>query len=323
MKILILGGAGFLGANMVRRCLATGGNQITVLDSLDPHLHATINHLRPVWEQIRFVRGDLRDENILAEIVQQQDVIFNCAAQTSHPLSIQYPLLDAEINCLGNLKLLEAIRLLNKRAVVVYTSSSTVIGKATNAVITEDHGERPLEIYSANKGVAEKYYQIYHSLHDLNTIVLRFANLYGPYGKPYPEFGFINYFIHLARANQPITIFGTGDQLRNVMYVDDATELLYQAAQSRDLVGKLFFATGDEHLPVREIAATITRVFQRGTILNVDWPEERRRIEIDRVAFSSARLRAAINWKPRYHFESGLQQMRMLLETRPVAEATE
>src|SRR5271157_2717313 len=125
MKILVIGGAGFLGANLVRHCLSEPDVQITVMDSLDPHLHATTENLREVWKRIRFVRGDIRDEALLAEIVQNQDIIFNCAAQTSHPLSIQYPLLDVDINCQGNLKLLEAVRLLNKDAVVVYTSSST------------------------------------------------------------------------------------------------------------------------------------------------------------------------------------------------------
>lgn len=117
MKTLIIGGAGFLGANLVRRCLAEPGVEVMVMDSLDPHLHATTANLRPVWKLIRFVRGDLWDETLLAEVVQGQDVIFNCAAQTSHPFSIQYPLLDAGINCNGNLKLPEAVRLVNSAAV--------------------------------------------------------------------------------------------------------------------------------------------------------------------------------------------------------------
>jgi UDP-glucose 4-epimerase len=162
MKILITGGAGFLGSNLVRHCLAEKSCQVTVLDSLDPLVHSTTQHLQDVWSKIRFIRGDIRNETLLAEIVQDQDIIFNCAAQTSHALSVQYPLLDAEINCLGSLKLLEAVRLLNKDAVVVYSSSSTVTGKALNEIADEDHPERPLEIYSANKGVAEKYFRIYH-----------------------------------------------------------------------------------------------------------------------------------------------------------------
>ncbi len=314
MNILIIGGAGFLGANLVRRCLAEPGTAVTVLDSLDPHLHATTANLQEVWEKIRFVRGDMRDETLLAEIVQGQEIIFNCAAQTSHPLSIQYPLLDAEINCLGNLKLLESIRLLNPRARVVYTSSSTVIGKALTEVVDEDHWERPLEIYSANKGVAEKYYRIYHTIHDLNTVVLRFANLFGPYGKGYPEFGFINHFIHQAWNGQEIEIFGSGEQSRNILYVEDATEILWRAASEPRLVGESWFATGDQHLSVAEIAAKIVQAFQRGAVTHIDWPEERKRIEIDHVRFSSERLRAIVDWHPRFDLETGLQRTRLVLE---------
>src|SRR5437867_3954337 len=116
MRVLIIGGAGFLGANLVRRCLAEPGVELTVMDSLDPHLHATTDNLKEVWDRIRFVRGDIRDETLVADLVQGQDAILNCAAQTSHPLSIRFPLLDADVNCMGNLKLLEAVRLLNKGA---------------------------------------------------------------------------------------------------------------------------------------------------------------------------------------------------------------
>lgn len=314
MNVLIIGGAGFLGVNLVRLCLREPAIELTVMDSLDPHLYSTTGNLIDVWKKIKFVRGDLRDETLLAHIVQGQDVIFNCAAQTSHPLSIQYPLLDAEINCLGNLKLLEAVRLLNKRAVLVYTSSSTVIGKALHEVVDEDHWERPLEIYSANKSVAEKYYRIYHTIHDLNTIVLRFANLYGPYGKGYPEFGFINYFIHLAWQNQEIKIFGSGKQTRNVMYVDDAVDILWRIAKEKRLAGETYFATGMEHLSVAEIAKKIVCVLGRGKVTHVEWPEDRRRIEIEDVKFSSARLQSAVNWKPCWDFESGLKKTKEVLE---------
>ena len=314
MNVLIIGGAGFLGANLVRRCLAEPGVEVTVMDSLDPHLRSTTRNLQEIWDRIDFVRGDLRDEHLLSDLVQDQDVIFNCAAQTSHPLSIQYPLLDADINCLGNLKLLEAIRLLNERAVVVYTSSSTVIGKAESSLIDEDHVEKPLEIYSANKGVAEKYYRIYHTLHDLKTMVLRFANLYGPYGKGYPEFGFVNYFIDRAWQNEEIKIFGTGEQTRNILYVNDATEILWRAAHDERLIGETYLATGDEHPSVREIAETIVDVLGRGRVTYVDWPEERRRIEIDHVLFSSARLRSLTDWQPLYNFKTALQELKGVLE---------
>jgi UDP-glucose 4-epimerase len=315
MNVLIIGGAGFLGANLVRRCLAEPGNKVTVLDTLDPKLKATTQNLRSVWNQIRFVRGSMGDEPLIADIVQGKDVIFNCAAQTSHPLSLTDPIHDAEINCVGNLRVLEAVRLLNPEAVVVYTSSSTVIGKALGDVVDETHGEKPLDIYSANKGAAEKYYRIYNRVHDLKTVMLRFANLYGPYGKGFPEFGFVNYFLNLAWTGQEIKIFGSGKQQRNVTYVEDATEVLYRAAQEPKLFGEVYFATHDEHLAVLEIAERIIEVLGRGTLNHVDWPDERKRIEIDDVKISSKLLRSLTGWKPRYNFSEGLARTKQILES--------
>jgi UDP-glucose 4-epimerase len=314
VNVLVIGGAGFLGANLVRRCLADPKNRVTVLDTLDPKLRATTATLHGVWDKIRFVRGSMADEPLIADLVQGKDVIFNCAAQTSHPLSLLDPVHDAEINCLANLKLLESVRLLNRDATLVYTSSSTVIGRAEGDVVDEKHGERPLDIYSANKGVAEKYYRIYHRVHDLKTVVLRFANLYGPYGKGYPEFGFVNYFLHLAWTNQVIRVFGSGAQKRNVMHVDDATEILLRSAAEPRLRGDVLFATHHEHLSVLEIAQQIVEILGRGSLDHVEWPDERRRIEIDDVQISSELIRSITGWRPALSFREGLARTRRVLE---------
>jgi UDP-glucose 4-epimerase len=314
MKILIIGGAGFVGANLVRFCLRQPGAEITVLDSLEPRLRSDPANLASVMNSIRFVRGSLLDEPLLAEVVAGQQIVFNCAAQSSHPLSIEEPLFDAEINCLGNLKLLEAMRQWNQDAVVVYASSSTVIGRAVGQVVDESHGEKPLDIYSANKGVAEKYYRIYHAVHDLKTVVLRFANLYGPYGKGLPQFGFLNYFIHVARQGGTIQVFGEGRQTRNVLFVEDATQALWVAAQHPGLFGDAWFVAHDEHLSVSQIAAAVVRAAGRGAVSHVPWPDVRRRIEIDNVRIASVRFRELTGWQPRYSFEEGLRKTIQIME---------
>ncbi len=314
MNILIVGGAGFVGANLVRRCLLDATNQVTVLDSLEPRLQSDVRNLGDVWSRMRFVRGSMSDEPLIADVVQGMDVIFNCAGQTSHTLSLVDPLFDAELNCLGNLRLLEATRLLNPRATVLYTSSSTVVGRAVGEVVDEDHAERPLDIYSANKGVAEKYYRIYNRVHDIKTVVLRFANLYGPYGKGSPDFSFINYFIHLAWTRKEIQLYGSGEQTRNVLYVGDAVEALYRAAQTPELIGETYFAAHDEHLSVREIAEQVVAVFQRGSIRQIDWPDQRRRIDVEHVRISSEKFRAASGWRPAHSFVEGLRATKRVLE---------
>ena len=313
MRILILGGAGFLGSNLVRRCLRDGIDQVTVLDSLDPRLKSDATNLDEVRSSIEFVHGDIGDADLMAELTRDQDVIFNCAGQTSHSISLEDPLFDAQINCLGNLTVLEAMRRGGSQARVIYTSSSTVVGRGDGTIVTESHNDSPRDVYSANKGVAEKYYTIYHLVHGLSTLSIRFANLYGPYGKGFPEFGFINYFISLAAAGREITVFGDGSQTRNVMYVGDAVDLLYKCASFDRLVGGVFFAVHREHYSVREIAETIIEVFGQGTLVWTDWPRIRERIEVGDVVISGARLYHETGWEPRSKLREGLAETKLIM----------
>ena len=164
--------------------------------------------------------------------------------------------------------------------------------------------------------MAEKYYRIYQRVHDLKTVVLRFANLFGPYGKGFAEFGFVNYFLHLARNGEEIRIFGEGRQMRNVLYVEDAAEALWIAAQSPQLQGETFFAVHEEHQSVGAIAAAIVRELGSGTVAHIPWPEDRRRIEIDDVHIAAAKFRKLTGWKPRYSFEEGLRKTKAVPEIR-------
>lgn len=313
MNILILGGAGFLGNNLVRRCLKEG-HKITVVDSLDYRLKSKKENLNEVIDAIEFIQGDICDKNLMKRVIKNKEVIFNCAAQTSHTLSFKDPYFDIQVNCIGNIILLESIRRYNKDALVIYPSSSTVIGRARSRIITEDHIERPLDIYSADKGVAEKYYYIYHNVYGLNTIILRFANLYGPYGKGYPDFGFINYFISLAFKDEEITIYGDGSQLRNVMYVEDAVEILYRSIFHKELIGNIYFAVHKEHYSIREIAEEIVSVFGRGKIKMVDWPEIREKIEVNNAIISGKNLFNKLRYEPKYSLKEGLLKTKEIME---------
>jgi UDP-glucose 4-epimerase len=312
MKVLIVGGAGFVGVNLAR-CCVIDESSVTVVDSLDPRLGSTVDAVKALGERVRFVHGDMRDAGVMAELVRGHDVIVNCAGQTSHPLSMEDPQLDVALNCAGTLALLETVRQHNRDAVVIYTSSSTVTGKAVSLPIDETHREAPLDIYSANKLAAEKYHRIYHTAHGLKTIILRFANLYGPFGKGMPAFGFVNYFIHLAATDQEIRIFGPGEQLRNMLYVGDACELILRAARITTY-GEPLFAVHDEHLSVRAIAQQIIAAFGRGKQTHVEWPEDRKRIEVDDVRISGARLCELTDWAPRYSFREGLAETRAIME---------
>lgn len=320
MNVLIVGGAGFLGTNMTLRCLRTENCQVTVVDSLDPMFHSCAEFIVSLSPRVRFVQGDVRDANLMHKLVLDKDVIINCAGQTSHGLSIEYPILDAEINCIGNLSLLESVRCSNPDATVVFTSSTTVSGRNNTRTSRKKRADAPLDIYSANKGVAEKYYGIYHALHNLKTVVLRLPNLYGPYGKGYPEFGFVNYFIDRARRGETIRIFGTGKQQRNLLYVKDAVDAIWKAAARPELFGQVHTVVGPEHLSVRSIAEKIVDLTESGGIEYQEWPRERIQIDVGDVVLSSGILPKIIEWEPRYSFEKGLLETLRMYERETSVE---
>ncbi len=114
--------------------------------------------------------------------------------------------------------------------------------------------------------------------------------------------------------NDEIEVFGAGGQARNVMYVEDATEVLWRAVREPRLIGETYLAAGAEHLTVREIAESVVNVFQRGRVANVEWPDDRLRIEVGPVHLSSSRLQSVIDWKPRYDLTSGLERTRATME---------
>lgn len=314
MNILILGGAGFLGNNLVRKCLGSPKNRVTVIDSLDPKLKSTTFYLKPVWKQIKFIKGDMGDALLMDKAVKNQQVIFNCAAQSSHPLSLADPIFDAKINCLGNLTLLTSVKKNNPKAQIIYASSSTVIGKSSGNTVNEIHAEHPLDIYSANKGVAEKYYRIYHNVFNIRTLSLRFANLYGPFGKADSDFGFINYFISLAHHGLSIPVYGNGRQERNIMYVEDAVNLMYTCIDKPKLSGNIYFAVHREHYSVIEIAKKIITVFGKGRIKKITWPKVRQKVEIGNVNIQAVRLFRETGFKPVYTLTDGLKKTKTIME---------
>lgn len=317
MRILILGGAGFLGTHTVRRCLSIPDAEVTVLDSLEFLPGHLPQNSKSVWDRITYIRGSICNSKLLKDLAPSQDIIFHCAAQSSHTQSIQDPLRDAEINIEGTLKVLEALRHYNRNCVLIYPSSTSVIGKSEESVIDESHPLRPLDIYSIHKAACEQYIETYHRLYRLKTVSLRFGNLYGAFGKPEPEFGFINHFIAQAFANDTLKIFGRGTQMRNIMHGQDAADLMIRAAFTPELLGQTWMATSPFHLPIIDIAASIVRVFQSGKIVHVPWPEDRAAIEIGSVFFSSSALRKKIQWDQDTDFENGLQKTRAMMEASP------
>jgi UDP-glucose 4-epimerase len=305
-RVLITGGLGFIGSNLARRCLESGA-KVTLYDCLDPRSGGNMRNVEEIQDDVRIVLNDIRNFDGVCACIRGQDVLFSCAAYTSHPNSMKEPLIDIDVNCKGVINLLEAARRFNPQIKIVHVGTSTQIGRMQFDRIDEKHPEFPLDIYSANKSASEKYVLIYGNAYDMNTTVVRLTNCFGPRSNIVtPEFGFINYFIGLALQGKDLTVFGEGRQMRNVLYVSDAVEALVLAAVAPASDREVLFAAHDRHYSVADIARNITEQIG-GKLRFVEWPKDRKTIEVGDALFDNARIKSLLGWSAQVELAEGLK----------------
>ncbi len=306
-KVLITGGLGFIGSNVARRCVELGAS-VTIYDVLDPRSGGNMYNVRELERDVEIVLNDIRAFEGVSAVIRGQDVLFNCAAYTSHPNSMKEPLTDIDVNCKGVINVLEAVRRFNRDCKVVHVGTSTQIGRMAFSPITEEHPEFPVDIYSANKSASEKYVLVYGGAYRLRTTSVRLANVFGPRSNiRSAEFGFMNYFIGLGLQGKTITVFGEGKQLRTITYVDDVVEALLAAALSDEANGQAFFAVGDRQYTVEEIAREIVEVIG-GRVKHVEWPRDREAIEIGDAIISNEKIRTRLGWTAKVGLREGLER---------------
>ncbi|MBI3764484.1 MAG: SDR family NAD(P)-dependent oxidoreductase [Chloroflexi bacterium] len=305
-RAVVTGGLGFIGSNIVHY-LVEAGAEVVIIDSLDPRSGGDIRNIQGIEDRIELVSADIVNFDPVATIVERAAYVFHCAAHTSHPYSMRDPQRDIEVNCIGTVNVLEAIRRFRPKAKLVYVGTSTQIGQMQTRPVTESHPVAPVDIYSANKSVAEHYCRIYANAYDLGVNVVRLPNVYGPYANiSNPDFGFINYFIGRALRNETLTIYGNGLQLRSILYAGDAVTALALAAQT-DRTGQIWFAAGAQSISVKELAEAIVEACGTGRVVQVEWPEARKKIDVGDIVIDSSKIRAELGWGPAVSLSEGLR----------------
>jgi len=227
MKILVTGGAGFIGSHVLERLARDKGNTITVLDNLDSGIAENIP------SGVAFIREDIRSSKII-NIFQENtfDVVIHLAAQTMVPYSIAHPNEDADINLIGLINVLEAARLNGVKS-VVFSSSAAVYGNSINLPLKENETLVPTSFYGITKMTTEHYLRVYHELYGINTTVLRFANVYGERQGIGGEGGVVCIFSQKISENQSIDVFGDGEQTRDFVYVKDIAKAICGAIEHK------------------------------------------------------------------------------------------
>ena len=301
MKAFITGGAGFIGSTLTDRLLADGWS-VDVADDLSSGSLANLADARAVGDRrFSFHRIDIRNAAITDLIESRKpDVVFHLAAQADVRVSVARPQLDAEINLIGALNVFQGANAAKVKKVVFASSGGTIYGTPTQIPTPETHPQRPESPYGVAKKAGGDYLFYYRQIHGLDYAATAFSNVYGPRQDPHGEAGVVAIFTGLFLERRRPTIFGTGDQTRDFVYVDDVVDALTRAAERGD--GIINIGTGDE-TSVNDLYASMSRA----TGFNDPPSYAPARVgELDRSALAIDRAASELGWKPFTSLDEGV-----------------
>ena len=246
---LVTGGAGFIGSHIVGE-LVTGGEGVRVIDNLST---GTRENLLSVMDKIEFIEGDLRDPEVTARVVEGVDFVLHQAAIPSVPRSIKDPTGSTENNLNATLNLLVAARDAGVKR-VVYASSSSVYGDSPTLPKEEDFIPAPLSPYAASKLAGEYYCQVFHHVYGLETVCLRYFNVFGPRQDPLSEYAaVIPKFITMALDRKPLLVYGDGEQSRDFLLVANVVEANLLACVAEGAAGEQFNVGCGERISLNQL----------------------------------------------------------------------
>jgi UDP-glucose 4-epimerase len=307
-RVMITGGLGFIGSSLAHRLVALGAD-ILLVDSLIPDYGGNLFNIDGIADRVRVNVADVRQPSTMNYLVRDRAVIFNLAGQVSHIDSLHDPLTDLEINCRSQLTLLEACRHNNPAAKVVYAGTRQVYGRPDFLPVTESHLVRPTDVNGINKVAGEYYHLVYNNVFGVRGTSLRLTNVYGPRQLiKHNRQGFIGWFIRRAIEGAEIQIFGDGTQLRDFVFVDDAVDAFLRAGFHDECNGEVFNVGGGDPISHRALVAMLLEVAGHGSVRFVEWPADKKAIDIGSFYASSVKLAAATGWTPTTDLRDGLSR---------------
>jgi UDP-glucose 4-epimerase len=306
-KILLTGGAGFIGSHIVDKLMEEDFD-VTVIDDLHTGILANTSHHRSK-KNFHFVEGDIRDINLVRKTLKDVDVVFHEAALASVILSVKDPILTNQINVEGTLCLLKASCDLDVKR-FIYASSAAVYGDTKNPQKKEDMPTNPRSPYGISKLAAENYVKIFQRLYGLETVSLRYFNVYGPrqrfdvhcaYG------GVITIFVNRLLRNMAPIIFGDGEQTRDFIFVDDVVEANMLALKSRKASGEAFNIGTGIGVSVNQIAEILKELLDKEELENIY--KEPRPTDGRHGYADISKAEKTLGFHPRFDIKKGLTDL--------------
>jgi UDP-glucose 4-epimerase len=303
-RILVTGGAGFIGSHLVDRLIAEG-SEVTVLDNFDTgKLHNVSGH-----KNLRIVKGDIRDYALIRRTVEDVDAVFHEAALVSTVLSVQDPLAANEINVTGTLNLLKASSDLGVKR-FIYASSAAVYGNTSVPRKKEDMPLDPASPYGMSKLAAEKYAKIFYELYGLETVSMRYFNVYGPrqrFDEKWAYGGVISIFLERLLKNMPLVVHGDGEQTRDFVYVKDVVEANMLVLKTSGAAGEVFNIGTGKRITVNKVAQILKEMTNRENLENVH--ADSRPGDVRHGYADISKAERVLNYAPKFSIERGLTEL--------------
>lgn len=299
MRVLVTGGAGFIGSHLLR-LLLTHGEEAWALDNLSTGLRANVP------DGVHFVEMDVKDSALSSFIEKQHfDAIVHLAGQTMVNDSMAKPALDAEENIVNTVRLLSAAHNGNVKR-VIFSSTAAVYGNVTEAdlPVRESKTPRPMSFYGLSKYTVEKYLALCHEIYGLDYVVLRFANVYGERQGDGGEGGVISIFVRAVAEGKPVTIFGDGEQTRDFIYAGDVAAGIYAALKTAQPNAAYNISTETE-TSLRALLSILGQV--AGQKIIPKYAKEREG-DIYKSMLCNERARRGLHWQPKISLTEGLRR---------------
>lgn len=295
MKVLVTGGAGFIGSHVVDK-LIQEKCQVVIIDNLSTGLRENIN------PAATFIQLDIRNDEILTIFMTEKfDFVIHLAAQTMVHKSLEMPDYDCDINILGTVNILEACRKSNVKR-IVFSSTAAVYGNVTTLPVVETSQKTPTSFYGLSKFTCENYLSLYKEVYGLDYMILRYANVYGERQGDGGEGGVISIFARKIRQDQPVLIFGDGSQTRDFIYVGDVANANYQSLLV-DHANKICNISTQTETSVNMLIDYMGNVAGKVVTRNYN---EKREGDIYKSSLSNAIARKNLDWQPHMILLEGL-----------------
>jgi UDP-glucose 4-epimerase len=306
-RVLVTGGLGFIGSSLAIRLVGMGAD-VTLVDCMLPLYGGNLFNVQPVRDAVAINYSDIRDRSSMEYLVRGRDFIFHLAGQLSHVDSLEDPFTDVDININGTLAVLEACRLHNRGAVVVFAGTRGQYGTAVDLPVSESAPTNPKGIYAVTNLAAERLVLIYNDIHDVPGVSLRITNTYGPrHQMKHDRYGVANFFVRKALDNGVIPIMGDGRILRDFLYIDDLVDAILLAGSTKLARGEILNVGTGIPVDFRTLGETIVQLAGSGRCEFFPFSKERLQLEPGDFYSDISRVSALLGWKPRFTLQEGLE----------------